>query len=108
MVNRLRVVGLALVSTLAGAALTGCGSGQSSPSWTPVGPGSSSPSAMASCSGSASASGTPSPGATSAEWKTFTDPGKTVSFELPAQWLVQAGPAAAGSSQGALHFDVKK
>ncbi|WP_415854323.1 hypothetical protein, partial [Sinomonas sp. G460-2] len=43
-----------------------------------------------------------------AKWKTFTDPGKTVSFELPDEWIVQSGAAAAGSSAGALHFDVKK
>ncbi|MEA5456614.1 hypothetical protein SPF06_17970 [Sinomonas sp. JGH33] len=111
MATRLRVTGLALASLLAASAVAGCGSGQNSPSWTPVGPNSSAASptgGSSSGTSSATASGTPSPGATSAEWKTFTDPGKAISFELPAQWIVQAGPAAAGSSAGALHFDVKK
>ncbi|MDQ4502146.1 hypothetical protein [Sinomonas sp. ASV322] len=114
MASRLRVMGFALATFLAASCavstLAGCGSGQNSPSWTPVGPSGSSAGAGPTAGGSAraSASGTPSPGATSAEWKTFTDPGKAISFELPAQWIVQAGPPAAGSSSGALHFDVKK
>ncbi|MCH6469843.1 hypothetical protein [Sinomonas terrae] len=57
---------------------------------------------------SVSASGTPSPGATSAEWKTFTDPGKTISFELPAQWIVQSAALAPGSAASGVHYDVKK
>lgn len=104
------MIGAALAVAVA-ALLTACGSGPSAPTWTAVAPGGASASASANPSGGtggASASGTPSPGATSAEWKTFTDPGKTLSFELPAQWIVQAGAAAPGSSQGAQHFDVKK
>lgn len=88
--------------------LAACGAGQSAPQWTPVGPATSSANASPAPSGSASASGTPSAGATSAEWKTFTDPGKTISFELPAQWIVQSAAPAPGSAAGAVHYDVKK
>ncbi|WP_246036246.1 hypothetical protein [Sinomonas susongensis] len=82
--------------------LAGCGASQSGPQWTPVVPGSASASASPAPSGSTSA------GATSAQWKTFTDPGKTISFELPAQWIVQSAPLAPGSAAGAVHYDVKK
>lgn len=100
--------------------LAGCGAGQSAPQWTPVGPQTPSAGASPAPSGGASASGTPSAGATpsvgvtpsagatSAEWKTFTDPAKTISFELPAQWIVQSAPLAPGSAAGAVHYNVKK
>jgi hypothetical protein len=103
---------------LAGALmLTSCGAAQSGPQWTAVAPqqsgvaGAANASAGASQTGasaSASAAGTPSPGATSAEWKTYTDPGKAISFDLPASWIAQSAPAAPGSASGALHVDVKK
>ncbi|WP_249335869.1 hypothetical protein [Sinomonas gamaensis] len=104
---------------LAGAlVLASCGAGQSGPQWTAVAPqqsggagaggASAGASRSAGASASASAVGTPSPGATSAEWKTYTDPGKTVSFDLPASWIVQSQPAAPGSASGALHVDVRK
>jgi hypothetical protein len=105
---------------------TACGGGSTAPVWTGAasasdGPsasgGSSSPGTTASASagavstagGSASASGeaTPSPAATSAEWKTYTDPGKTVSFDLPAQWIVQTAAPAEGASAGSLNIEVK-
>ena len=109
----MRVGGLAASLAAVAVLLTACGSGQSGPSWTPVGPGggasaSSTAGPSSGASGGPSASGTPSPGATSAQWKTFTDPGKTLSFDLPAQWIVQSAPVAAGSSAGAQHYDVKK
>jgi hypothetical protein len=111
--DAVRLLPLALAGTLAGALLlTACGAPQSGPQWTAVAPQESAtaslPRPSSSASGASSATGTPSPGATSAEWKTFTDPGKTISFDLPASWIVQSAPAAAGSSAGALHFDVKK
>ncbi|WP_344298401.1 hypothetical protein [Sinomonas flava] len=104
--------------------VTACGGGSTGPVWTGAtqgGPsasgGSSSPGTTASAStgaastpsGSASASGeaTPSPAATSAEWKTYTDPGKTISFDLPAQWIVQTAAPAEGASAGSLNIEVK-
>ncbi|KHL00539.1 hypothetical protein LK10_20265 [Sinomonas humi] len=88
--------------------LAGCGGTQGAPQWTPVGPQASSVSASPTPKATASTSGTPSAGATSTDWKTFTDPGKTISFELPAQWIVQSAPLAPGSAASAVHYDVKK
>ncbi|WP_336857287.1 hypothetical protein [Sinomonas albida] len=104
------VAGIVAASLAVALLLTACGAGQSTPTWTAVGPSGATASGSAAPSGGAgaSASATPSPGATSAKWKTFTDPGKTVSFELPDEWIVQSGTPAAGSSSGALHYDVKK
>lgn len=104
------------------AALAGCGSGSAAPVWTGVtGPSSSAgapggPSAGgAATSGSArptgstgSASGSATPGATSTEWKRYTDPAKKVSFELPASWIVQSTEPAPGAAPGSLRFEVKK
>jgi hypothetical protein len=96
--------------------LTACGGASSGPVWTGATPsasaapsGSSGSTTPAASSGSSPASGapTPSPGATSAEWKTYTDPGKTVRFDLPAQWIVQTGAPAEGASAGALSIEVK-
>lgn len=97
----------------------GCGAGSAAPTWTavpsagtasaaPGGPsaGASSPSAPA-ASGPGSG-GTPSPGATSATWKTYTDPAKKVRFDLPADWIVQSADPAAGAAPGSLHIEVKK
>jgi len=40
-------------------------------------------------------------------WKTYTDPAKKVSFELPEDWIAQTGTAEAGSLPGALKVEVK-
>ena len=48
-----------------------------------------------------------SPVATALSWKTFTDPAKTVSFELPEDWIVQSLTPEAGSLPGAVKVEVK-
>lgn len=61
-----------------------------------------------SSAGSAGATGTASAGPTAeptaAQWKTYTDPGRNVSFELPADWITQLVPGKAGKS---LRVDVR-
>lgn len=54
-------------------------------------------------SGSASAT----PGSTTGVWKIFTDQAKTVSFELPQDWIAQSLPPDEGSLPGALQIEVK-
>ncbi|MCR1161164.1 hypothetical protein NEK97_06820 [Paenarthrobacter sp. UW852] len=48
-----------------------------------------------------------SPVATALSWKTFTDPAKTVSFELPEDWIAQSLTPEAGSLPGAVKVEVK-
>ncbi|HEY8752674.1 MAG TPA: hypothetical protein VIM40_03365 [Arthrobacter sp.] len=67
----------------------------SSPSLTPSAP-------------DASAPASPGPAATSAAWKTFTDPTKTVSFDLPEEWIAQSVAPEDGAMPGAMKIDVKK
>ncbi len=58
-----------------------------------------------------SPSGTPTEpqgGATAAAWKTFSDSAKTVSFDLPADWIAQSVPPEEGVLPGGLKVDVKK
>ncbi len=62
------------------------------------------PSATAGASGSAS----PSAAATAAAWKTFTDPAKTVSFDLPEEWIAQSVTPEDGTLPRALKIEVKK
>ncbi|MGX9900522.1 hypothetical protein ACW0JT_12615 [Arthrobacter sp. SA17] len=50
---------------------------------------------------------TPVVGATASAWKVFNDPGKTVSFELPQEWITQSLPPVDGSLPGALKIEVK-
>ncbi|WP_133162873.1 hypothetical protein [Arthrobacter glacialis] len=58
-----------------------------------------------SATGSQAAASQSSPAsASSADWKNFTDPGKTVSFEVPQDWSVQVLPSPGA---GALHLEVK-
>ena len=40
-------------------------------------------------------------------WKVFTDPAKTVSFEVPQDWIVQSVAADSGALPGALKIVVK-
>ena len=50
----------------------------------------------------------PTPGSTASAWKVFTDPAKTVSFEVPQDWIVQSvAPDAGRPSPGALKIEVK-
>ncbi|WP_455834717.1 hypothetical protein [Pseudarthrobacter siccitolerans] len=118
--------GLSGVSLLlAGALLSGCsGAGPGQPGWTaqPGPAGSAGPGASASASPDASSSTMPSDGAapgasssgpplavaTAAAWKTFSDPGKTVSFDLPEDWIVQSVTPEEGTLPGALKIEVKK
>jgi hypothetical protein len=48
------------------------------------------------------------PAATASAWKTFTDPAKTVSFDLPQDWIAQSVPPEDGTLPGALKIEVKK
>lgn len=48
------------------------------------------------------------PAATAAAWKTFSDPAKTVSFDLPEEWIAQSVTPEDGTLPGALKIEVKK
>ena len=104
------------------AVLSGCsGGGQGAPVWTaggspgasttPAGspPGTASAGATpdAGAAGTATGKASPSPGSTASAWKVFTDPAKTVSFELPQEWIAQSIPPEQGSLPGALKIEVK-
>ncbi|WP_426978506.1 hypothetical protein ACQCSU_04585 [Pseudarthrobacter sp. O4] len=114
---------IAAVLAVAAAALSGCSSdGKGTPAWTAGGsPGAStasadpsagtaspgaSPEATASGTGS-TASGTAAPGSTASAWKVFTDPARSVSFELPQEWVAQSVTPEQGSMPGALKIEVK-
>lgn len=103
---------------LAGALLAGCAApSNSGPGWTAQ-PGAPSSPATAAASPEASASASATPGAsgtataqaaaTAGAWKTFSDPEKTVSFELPETWIAQSVPPEEGALPGALKVEVKK
>ena len=119
----LRITGLLIVAGLA----AGCSNqGSAGPSWTPQpdtsssadstgtpGSGASNPASGAATGspttgGPTTAPGSPEPGATAAVWKTFSDPGKTVSFELPQEWIAQSVTPEEGTMAGALKIEVKK
>lgn len=57
--------------------------------------------------GSPSASPGSSPVATAVSWKTYTDSAKTVSFELPQEWIAQSVTPEAGSLANAVKVEVK-
>ena len=115
-------VGLVAALVLGTGALAGCSGGPSAPQWTadaggtatsqpsggatPSGSGSPGPASPGSPS-TASGSATASPGATAAAWKTYTDPAKSVSFELPQEWIAQSQTPAQGSLPGAVKVEVK-
>ena len=105
---------------LAGALLAGCSTpSNSGPAWTAE-PSDSGATATASPDGSAtagpssgataaaSASATAGPAATASAWKTFSDPAKTVVFDLPESWIAQSVPPEEGTLPGALKIEVKK
>ena len=111
---------IAAVLAITAAALSGCsGGGQGAPVWTaggspgasttPAGssPGTASAGATPEAGASGPATGTASPGATASAWKVFADPAKTVSFELPQDWIAQSVPPEQGSLPGALKIEVK-
>ncbi|MFD5278801.1 hypothetical protein ACFWIX_14750 [Pseudarthrobacter sp. NPDC058362] len=72
------------------------------------------PGATATSSPSATSPGTadpsagPQPAATASAWKTYSAPDKSVSFELPEEWIVQSVSTAKGTLAGALALEVKK
>lgn len=109
-----RSVRLAAALALAAAALCGCSSeSKGTPAWTAGGsagasgaPSPAAPSAVSTTTGS-TASTSASPGSTAAAWKVYTDPAKTVSFELPQEWIAQSAPPAPGTLPGALRIEVK-
>ncbi len=61
----------------------------------------------AATSGTAAAA-TPGPAATASAWKTYSDPAKTVSFDLPEEWIAQSVSPAEGTLPGAVAVEVKK
>lgn len=119
----LRSAGLLLAGVLAAGCSTPDGSG---PVWTaqPVtptalgstAPGATSPGSNGAVSDPAAAPGasdsaspgTPGPAATASAWKTFTDAARTVSFELPEDWIAQSVAPERGTLPGALKIEVKK
>ncbi|MEV7604825.1 hypothetical protein AB0N65_05225 [Paenarthrobacter sp. NPDC089322] len=87
----------------------------SRPNSSESGPATASPSAGSTTAASAPPSGTsgsgesarPTPVATALSWKTYTDPAKTVSFELPQDWITQSVDTDAGALPGAVKVEVK-
>ena len=107
---------------MVGALLAGCSTaGPSAPAWTAqpdsAGAGTTAP---ASADASASSPSTDGPGAsatpstdpqavaTAPVWKTFSDPRKSVSFDLPEDWITQSVTPEEGTLPGALKVEVKK
>jgi hypothetical protein len=117
--NRAAHGSLVLAALLVAAGLAGCseegkggpvwtaGSGTAGATATPSGqtPSGGSPSGSPTTSGTAGA--TPSAAATAARWKTYTDADRTVSFDLPEDWIAQSVTPNAGSLPGALKVEVK-
>ena len=115
-----RGVSIAATLAFAVAALSGCSTeGRDAPAWTAGGTPSASaggtgapadPSAGSTAPGSSpgsTASGAAEPGSTAAAWKVYTDPAKTVSFELPQEWIAQSVTPEPGTLPGALKIEVK-
>jgi hypothetical protein len=96
------------VLAVAAAALTGCSSdGKGAPVWTAGSGAAGDATATATPGPASSASASAAPGSTAAAWKVFTDPAKTVSFEVPQDWIVQSVAPDAGALPGALKITVK-
>ena len=97
--------GAALAVTAA--ALSGCsGDGKGTPVWT-AGSGTADSTTSAPASGPTPTTSTATPGSSAAAWKVFTDPAKTVSFDVPQDWIVQSVAADSGVLPGALKIVVK-
>ena len=93
---------------VAAAALTGCGSdGKGTPVWTAGSGATESATSTAATAPASSASASAAPGSTAAAWKVFTDPAKTVSFEVPQDWIVQFVAPDPGTLPGALNITVQ-
>ncbi|MFE4834128.1 hypothetical protein ACFRAU_05550 [Arthrobacter sp. NPDC056691] len=103
--------GIAAVMLLTAGLVAGCSSdGKGAPAWTAepgTSPASGTASGTASPSSTAPDGATASPGATAAAWKVFTDPAKTVSFELPQDWIAQSVEPDKGTLRGAVKIEVK-
>jgi hypothetical protein len=107
---------------MAGALASGCsapgggGSAWTAQPGTASGPGATSSDASAPASDAAATPATPAvssssasgPAATAAAWKTFADPARTVSFDLPEEWIAQSVAPEEGTLPGALKIEVKK
>jgi hypothetical protein len=103
---------------MAGALAVGCsapdagGSAWTAQPGTAPGPGATTHGGSATASDTAapasSSSAAPGPAATAAAWKTYTDPGRTVSFDLPDEWIAQSVTPEDGALPGALKIEVKK
>ena len=78
-----------------------------SPGTTPGGTPGASPGGSPGASPGSTASGAAEPGSTAAAWKVFTDPAKSVSFELPQDWIAQSVTPEQGTLPGALKIEVK-
>ncbi|MGO4385802.1 hypothetical protein [Specibacter sp. RAF43] len=98
--------------TLAAAlSLTGCGitaevtvpSSSTTPATVSASP-SDSPVSTSTASVPASSTAGPTTEPVAAEWKTYRDPGKTISFELPQDWTTQLIPGKTASS---VHVEVR-
>ncbi|MFH5877930.1 hypothetical protein [Arthrobacter sp. NA-172] len=109
------VLGALIVATAAGCS---SGGGAGGPVWTagsstapgtPAASGASTatPSGGSTASGNPSAGSTATPGPTASSWKTYSDTAKTVSFDLPSDWIAQSATPDAGSMPGALKIVVK-
>ena len=120
MTGKAALTALSRMSLVAAAVLlAGCSSPQAGgPGWTAqpdtsgaAGSGSAtaSPGVTGSAPTTASATPTePQAAATASSWKTFSDPAKTVSFELPQDWIAQSVAPEEGILPGGLKIDVKK
>ena len=82
--------------------------GPSTPGPIASSPGGSAPESDPAATSGVSDPATPGPAATAAAWKTFADPARTVSFDLPEEWIAQSVAPEEGTLPGALKIDVKK
>lgn len=103
--------GIAAVVLLTAGLMAGCSNGgKGAPAWTAE-PGTSPATGSASASASPTATGSTGAsakaGATAAAWKVFSDPAKTVSFELPQDWITQSAEPDKGTLPGAVKIEVK-
>ncbi|GAA2136408.1 hypothetical protein GCM10009825_21580 [Arthrobacter humicola] len=93
---------------VAAVALSGCSSdGKGAPVWTAGSSATESTTSAPAQSPTPSASVSATPGSTASAWKVFTDPAKTVGFEVPQDWIVQSVAPDAGTLPGALKIEVK-
>lgn len=85
------------------ALLSGCAPGE--PDGNPSG--SAAATATASAAGGQASGAAPLPKASVKGWKVYSDPDRTVSFELPADWIVQRQAKPTMPSDGGVHLNVR-